>query len=375
MIKVRILCNTPWSWNAVKSIALAFKEDSAFELLLIIDNTDTMKVEKMVQQAEKTGCGFVRSDEYTAERDKPDILILTAYYWNGRRDNILGCRDYAKLVISIPELIVRYQPMDTFLHRFKSCVDAFRPDYYLFDSLLYKEIRKCGEWNGLCMDKVIEMGNGKFDGIYHSTKEKKYLEGWEKLQGKITVLWATSHGLFDHTVTRFLTFDLYAKVIFEYIKNNEEIGLIFRPHPELISELIENGFWSRNDVDCFRTYCKESPNIIFDDTDTYDAAFSIADGIITDAFCGIAYSALPTLLPICTAYRSKNDIPYHKELLNCLYPAYEENDILKFLELIKKRQDPGLELRKEFLKIYIRHFDGKNGFRIKEFIKDKYFEN
>lgn len=377
-IRVRIFCNTPYSWNAVKSIVQAFKEDGIFDLVLIIDDTDFTKANKMIQQAIEIKCDYVRAGEFTAETDKPDILILSSYYWTGRKDNILDCRDYAKLIICIPETIVRYYSMDLFLHRLKSCVGAFRPHYYLFDSLLYNDIMEWEEQNDIGADKLIEMGNGKFDGIYYSTK-KKYWGGAEtdrkKLHGRIVVLWATSHGLFDHTVTKFLTFDLYAKAVFEYINKHEEMGLIFRPHPELISELVLNGFWSQNDINRFKNFCLESPNIVFDDTDTYDNAFSIADGILTDAFCGIAYSALPTLIPICTAYRSENDIPYHPELLKCLYPAYEEKDILNFFEMIRQRQDPGLELRKEFLNIHFRHFDGKNGFRIKEFIKDRYFES
>lgn len=224
------------------------------------------------------------------------------------------------------------------------------------------------------MDKIIEMGHAKFDGIYNSTKSKTYPgRGWKKLQGKITVLWATSHGLFDHTVTKFLTFDLYAKVIFEYINSKKDIGLIFRPHPELISELVRNGFWSQNDVKRFKKYCMESKNIVFDDTDTYDESLSIADGILTDAFCGIAYSALPTLIPICMAYRSENDMPHHKNLSDCLYSAYKESDILDFFEMIRHGKDPGLELRKEFLRKNVKQFDGRNGFRIKEFIKDRFF--
>lgn len=99
--------------------------------VLIIDDTDPVKMDKMLQQAVEIECRSVRMGEFSAEKDKPDILILSSYYWSGRKDNILDCRDYVKLIICIPETIVRYYSVGLFMQRLKSCVGAFRPDYYL----------------------------------------------------------------------------------------------------------------------------------------------------------------------------------------------------------------------------------------------------
>lgn len=84
---------------------------------------------------------------------------------------------------------------------------------------------------------------------------------------------------------------------------------------------------------------------------------------------------MPTLKPICACYRSKEkeDAPYCEELLKNLYSAYSNEDII-FLDIIKNNQNPMLELRKRESEKCIKHFDGKNGWRIKEFIKRKYYE-
>lgn len=119
---------------------------------------------------------------------------------------------------------------------------------------------------------------------------------------------------------------------------------------------------------------RKSGNLVFDDSNSYDYAYSVADGIITDAFCGISCSALPTLKPVCLAYRSKSDLPYHQELADCYDSAYNSNDIIKFMDKIKDGRDTDLELRKEACNRYIKHFDGRNGWRIKEFITEKYLE-
>ena len=153
-----------------------------------------------------------------------------------------------------------------------------------------------------------------------------------------------------------------------------KIGFIFRPHKTLISELIASGLWSNNDVDELRIYCEESKNIIFDESLTYDSAFSLADAIITDAYCGITCSALPLLKPMCLLYRDKSDIPYHKEIDECNYSARSNQDIEKFLSIVINEKDDKLEIRKQNANKCVKHFDGKNGERIKDFLKQKFLE-
>lgn len=67
------------------------------------------------------------------------------------------------------------------------------------------------------------------------------------------------------------------------------------------------------------------------------------------------------------------DLPYHQELADCYDAAYSSDDIIKFMDKIGDgQQDTTLELRKKACSRYIKHFDGKNGWRIKEFITEKY---
>ena len=367
-LKVRVVHSNAGMWNAISTICQAFKADPLFDLLLII-TTDWLdgKAEKQAKEHEYK---YIMWNEYQGETDRPDILILS-YPFKKMIDGALDCSEYAKLTVVASWAVIRYEDsLLEFWNNFRNDFGIYRPDYYLFDSLEYQEIRQSDFFS----EKLIEMGNAKYDGIYQAMQTKKYIGRWAKLKGKTTVLWATSHGIDSAGIYKSCTFDLYAKTFFEYAYNNQEIGFIFRPSFGLIKELIKYGFWSKNDVNRLKDYCADSPNIVYDDTDTYDIAFSIADGILTDAFCGIICSALPMLKPICAAYRSKEDIPHHPDLLNSLYSAYKSKDIIDFFEMIKNEQDPMLELRKKASKEYVKHFDGKNGWRIKEFIKEKYLE-
>lgn len=153
------------------------------------------------------------------------------------------------------------------------------------------------------------------------------------------------------------------------------MGFIFRPHKGFIYEMLTLGFWNNDDLKRLKVYCDQSSNMVFDDTDTYNEAMSIADGILTDALCGIICSALPTLKPICIAFRSHQEImEYDKELLGNYYSAYDSQDIITFFDMIKGKNDPMLRLRVKASRAYVKNFDGKNDIRIKNYIKKEYFK-
>lgn len=366
-IKIRIVHGRSLFWNSICTICKAFSEDLAFDVLIIIGN---YKEEKTVNQVREAGYHYLLWDEYQIEDDKPDVLLLI-HSWDFKT-NLPNCRKYTKLIVAAPMRTVIYEDsLEQLWEDEERGFGRFCPDYYLYDSLVYRELRGSKFFS----HKIVEMGNAKFDGIYMAMQRKEYAGRWKKLKGRTTVCWATSHGIQEFTIYKPVTaFDLYAKTFFQYAKNNPEMGFIFRPHSALINEMLQAGLWSESDVEKLSKYCSDSPNIVYDDTDTYDTAFSIADGILTDAVCGIMCSALPTLKPICIAYRSREMKLYHEDLVKKLYSAYQSEDIIDFLEMLKKKEDPMFELRRKASSECVKYFDGKNGWRIKEFIKEKYYE-
>lgn len=365
-IKVRFVSRTSSTWNAIETICLSFRNDDRFDVLIILgENMD----ENALLKLKEYGLSSISPDMYCVQEDLPDILIVNHPY--DTMTQIEDCRANCKLIIAASMQLVRYgYDLKEFWDLQEKGFGRFQPDYYIFDSLLYNEIKR----SGYASPKIIEMGNAKFDGIYEACKEKNYKEDWQKLRGKKVILWATDHGISRDHISKDVTFDLYAKTIIQYAKNNQEIGIIFRPHSAFVKEMLEYGLWSKGDLHLLKKIFRKSGNLVFDDSNSYDYAYSVADGIITDAFCGISCSALPTLKPVCLAYRSKSDLPYHQELADCYDSAYNSNDIIKFMDKIKDGRDTDLELRKEACNRYIKHFDGRNGWRIKEFITEKYLE-
>ena len=368
-IKVRIMNASYPMWNSVKTICEAFEKDLLYDVLVILyDQMNGMAKDKLIEQMEREGHQYIYASEYCAEEDHADILILSMLWVDY---GIKGVRENTKLiVVSSMDLINYSKSVNKYWEDRYIGLEMYRPDYCLVDSMLFEELQTGGK--SPC--ELIEMGSAKFDGIWRSCQKKQYPVGWEKLRGKTVILWTTTHGIYNGCVTNIVTFDLYAKIIFEYAEQNPAIGVVVRPHPTFIyNELLKYGYWRTQDLEAIKKYCENTPNIVWDDTDLYEAAYSVADAILTDDGCGIMISALPTLKPICVMYRGDMETaPYNAEIEKNYYSVYDKQELISFLDMVREGKDPMLEQRKVLADKWVKHFDGRNGERIKEFIAHKF---
>lgn len=365
VIKIRILNFSRATWNAIRTVCQACEDDVQINLLVIMGKGNMS--DEMLNEMTSYTFNYISIDDYSVKDDKPDILVISHPY--DIFSDIQNCRRYCKLIVVASMQLVRYAHNWTdFFRTQRHGFGRFYPDCYLFDSLLYHDIVNAGYGS----DRIVEMGNPKFDGIYESIQNKHIPKEWEKLQNKKIFLWTTDHGVHDGMITEDVTLDLYGKHIFEFAASHKEVGFIFRPHKTLVSELLEAGLWCDEDLEELKNHCVQSDNVVFDDTFTYDAAYSLADAVITDAYCGITCSALPLLKPMLLLYRTTDSIPYHKEIAECTYSATSCDEIDNFIERVLVGEDPKYDLRKENASKCVKNFDGKNGWRIKEFLKQKY---
>lgn len=374
-IKVRVEYSTTPMWNSVSTLCEACENDDSIDLLIVVANTRLHKEGEMEAIVKNTKYSWIKAEEYYVEEDKPDIFVLSNPYNRVNFGELKKCG--ALVVVNLWTIIKNTTTNKEFFELLNRNIGKYNPDYYLIDSFLYDEIKDTPWFE---QTKYIEMGNPKFDGIYEACSERKYPLGWEKLNnGKPTVLWATDHGFlnteYGMIVGEGTTFDLYASFLFSFFRENKNINLVFRPHPSFLREMIfENHYWAEKDLQTLRDYCVASPNVIFDETTTYDGAYSVSDAIMIDARCGMVCSALPTKKPICVLQRKKDTKAFEKKLVDNYYIAANEEQLDSFLQMVIRREDPKLPLREKICATAIRHFDGKNGLRMKEFIIEKYKE-
>lgn len=362
--RIRIVHSRIQTFNTIFTLCEEINSDPELDLKFIV----AFDLDKdCIKQLEKHGYEYVLWTEYDVKMDQPDVLILyQPYDYFTQLPNI---NKYVKLVVVVNTLLIRNAiNVKEFWKIQNNSYLRFAPDYFLCDSLLYEEIKDSGKNMPF---QVVEMGNAKYDGIYNATKCKTIPEQWRKLNGKKVVLWTTDHGFYSHTIMD-TTFDLYAKTIFDYSKAHPEIGMIVRLHPDVKRELIKLGYWSQEDYSRLVSYCNHTSNMVFDENETYNEAYSVADAIVADGCCGISVSALPTLKPICATFRSKWVEPMYPELIDAYYRADDENGLKDFLNMVMRGEDTKYEKRFNLSRKYVKHFDGMNGYRIKEFIKEKY---
>lgn len=367
-IKVRVYNFTDNCWNTLESVAAEFFSDNQIDLLII--SREKSKSGLVYENINSKGYKHVFLEEYDVRKDLPDIFFLchSCDYFT----QIPELNKYCKLVVAATSDLLRYtHEYGAFWAMYNRAYQRFCPDYFLFDSLLFNDIKMHGYYS----KRIVEMGNAKFDSIYNSVNSFSIPRDWAKLRLCDKVfMYATDHGVRDLIITEDITFDLYAKQIFELANKNPRIGLIFRPHPSLINELKHLGIWNDKSIERFKEYCEKTPNIVFDTTINYNDAMILSDAIITDAYCGITCEALPLDKPILMLYRDSNCEPYHEVIEQCNYRANNDDDIHKFVEMVLDGQDIKREYRNSITNTLIKHFDGENGKRIKEFVIEKFYE-
>lgn len=364
----------PYLWNAMASVGTAFAQDDHYDVKVILHGKGWEEEKKARVIAD--GITPVFMDEYFAELDQPDILII----FPGSnmkpfvRPEFKKVLDFSKMVIAVPFTLIRTQPekIESFMKRFTDNYAGEKTDYFVIDRVLHNEIEKS---MNLDSGKAVLIGNPKFDELYNTVngiKEVEFPDSWKKLEKKRVLLWTTDHVYTSPNVT----FDLYVKTILEYFSHHQELGLIFRPHPIYIVELLGNGIWNERDMKVLHEFFDSSDNLIWDEEPEYALAYKRADAVLSDMNCGICVSSLVLDKPIGILHRfDENEcIPAHPEIIEKHYNISGLEECTEFLDMFAQEQDPGNEMRKCAINEYIAHYDGKNGERIKQFIEQKYSE-
>lgn len=348
-------------WNAYRSLAQAFRLDKRFHVcVVIIEPPNYGTAEDKIALVQNDGCEIIAFSN--SDLENADILTSAPVKRMG------SWMKNHKMAVVIPLSLVKTcaDPRQHFERFLQAGVDI---DYYIFDRLLYEEI----VGSGIETEKIVKMGNPKFDGIYNALKDPRTLPAqWSKLKGKRICLWTTDHVYNSGNVT----FDLYAKKIFHYFEEHQECALIFRPHPVYFAELMKYHVWTKEDMAAFREYFRSSANMVWDESPDYSLAYSLADAVLLDGNCGILVSALTIRKPMCILRRFDGQACelYHPDLASRLYMAQSTEACMDFLDMVREGKDVKKEMREEAFARYIGDFDGRNGQRIKDFIAEKYFE-
>ena len=158
-----------------------------------------------------------------------------------------------------------------------------------------------------------------------------------------TPRWTTEKSLF--TTTFFTNRDS----IVRYFKKNEELNLIFRPHPLMFKNFIEKKLMTKKEVKNYLASFNQK-NMIYDQQSEYLETFKDSDILITDfSSIIIEYFVLGKPIILC----DKDSHRYSgimKKIDKVCYHAVEWNEIEKIIKQIKEGKDKLKNKRDELLK-------------------------
>lgn len=358
-VKIRIF---QWAdssiWSAMESVAVEFLGDVRYDLMVIIDEIGEDGI-KLYKRITSLGIRAVMAREYSVEKDRPDITIFNNHIMFKFAE-----ANSVKLKYLIPFILINGGEEKSNAESINTAkasngvIKRIFVDRNMFDAL-----------SGLNLtDASIELsGNPKFDLIYNSIKSHHEIpDGWGKLKSKKVILWAFDHNWWMKSSST----DLYFKDMLKSITEDEQLGLIIRPHVIFVKELQSMRIWTVEETQTVKNFCEQSKNIVWDDNLDYGFAYSIADAIITDVNCGIIISALPLDKPIAVLQRYDGNIcePHYPDIVSSHYNINSVDELDTFFEMVKNSEDPKRRQRQIMFERYVAHFDGLNGRRIKEVI-------
>ncbi len=355
-----------WGLNplltALETVLDELYKDNKIDLLIVYAWKNT----KLITTLESKGFPAVHVDEYDLKNDSVDIAI-----YNDPVNYNLGINTSAMKVYLNGALVNGMQgirganDLVDWLCRDKQSL----MDYIIVPEHVYKLISNA---TNVQIEKWHAFDNPKFDIIFQHLSNINIPDAWNKIKGKKCILWA-----FDHNYnTNGCTFDLYIAVMIDFFAKHDDFGLIIRPHDSYIDELLAHGIWSKQDLQMIKDACRNSSNIIWDDSKDYGMAYSIADAVITDINCGITISAMTLDKPMAVFQRNGEERAesQYSDVLEGIIKISNVEDMVDFIEMVGRGEDFLRSKRENYRKKYIGCFDGNNGQRIKEFIMQKYEE-
>ena len=185
-------------------------------------------------------------------------------------------------------------------------------------------------------------------------KMDDYKPSCEK-NSKKTILIAPHHSVVGgfNDVLALSNFEAYAELFMKLPDLYPNIDFIFRPHPALFSVLARDNFWGVKKVDEYISKMKNKTNVIYSTGGDYFEEFAKSDAIIQD--CGsYLVEYFYTKKPQCYLLKTPEDIDdkfveLGKKCLDCCYIAYNEQQILDFInEVVIDERDVKAKQREDF---------------------------
>lgn len=114
------------------------------------------------------------------------------------------------------------------------------------------------------------------------------------------------------------------------------IDWVFRPHPLTMVTMVNSGRWTSDQRDKYEAKMKSYENVEFQEGGAYYSTFMNSDALIQDCSSFLPeyfYSNKPQCYLLAGPHSEEEQfLEYGRELLSCTYKAFNERDILNFID-------------------------------------------
>lgn len=226
------------------------------------------------------------------------------------------------------------------------------------------------EYAGIKKSKLVPTGSPKFDALVNSLEKQEVSELYvNKFKGKTVLLWTTTLMKIINGRNRVLD---EIEELFNLVKDNPDLGLIYRPHP------LEFSYVESKANECFDRYmdlirgAENTDNIIVDKNPNYYEAFKIADALISDK-SSVLIEFMGTEKPVLI-YDTGIERDYYNKNVFDIFSNYvvgeDDMTVEKFIDLVINKKDTRKKDRLDSLKTVLANLDGTCGEKTHKYIRD-----
>lgn len=176
------------------------------------------------------------------------------------------------------------------------------------------------------------------------------------------IIWAPHHTIVGNELVTYSNFIKFQQTMLDLAnKYQDKIQVAFKPHPLLKVKLYNHLDWGKNRTDDYYNTWATGINTQLE-TDQYEDLFNSSDAMIFDSgsfTTEYLYCGKPSLFIIADEKVKKQFNEFGKLALEQHYHAYEEQDIIDFIDMVCEGKDKKYSQRRDFYCKYLVNPNGK----------------
>lgn len=375
-IKIYFICQYIQGYNKICDVIEKMKSDSKIDVKVIAFPNDIYMFPKNNEYDfwySKFGDITINSVEgdkwFNLEKEKPDYVFIQRPYDNylPSEYSVENIKKYTKIC---------YIPYGFELINLR---DVAMPDFFVKNVSLFfctqsEEYNYCkhiiDNTNDIFERKVYNLG---YPSLYNIIKKINISKSaYKKIERKtnLNVLW-TPRWTTDYKLCKTSFFD-YKDDMVNYMKNQQNINFVFRPHPLAFNNFIQTGLMTKKQVDSYLKNYKKS-NMVYDCSSDYYDTFIDSDVLITD-FSSIIIEYFLLNKPIIYCYKKIDNMTMlMKEMIDCFYCVDNFDEIKNTLENLQKGIDPLKNKREKLINKILENYKEDVSVKIVNEIKKDFY--